>query len=310
MCRGSSANNCQPLRDQGCVQTNSTCHRKEGERCVEWQQTFLCTINPSSLKKSSFKGEHPFCLDGKCAVQSWTPNQDMADSLAKMSLLKEMKKEMADFKEGKIFKGDDMKCSKHCLNFSDCCSLNNGWGETMKMTQCGAEEQLLAQKRREGKCHLVGTYCAKKVLNQCVMKKTSFCCYGSKLARVLHEQGRAQLGIGWGEAEHPQCRALSVSEFSKIDFSRVNLSEVLSDVMSQVKVPNMAQTSQKFQENWKARLPRSQDMISTAQPQAMTHQISERQQGIRAQKTAGAYSLHEGPPLRSQREETKAQVVF
>ena len=49
------------------------------------------------------------------------------------------------------------------------------------------------------------------------MKKTSFCCFGSKLAKIVHEQGRAQISIGWGDAEHPDCRPLTVKELQKIE---------------------------------------------------------------------------------------------
>ncbi|MEI8321218.1 MAG: conjugal transfer protein TraN [Alphaproteobacteria bacterium] len=309
-CAFPSKNNCAGLRKKGCTQRSSVCHQWQGDRCLEWKQTFMCQEWSPRLNKVSLTGKKPFCLDGTCTDQSWTPNGDMGDALAKMSLLKEVKKEMGDFREGRVFKGDDMKCSKHCLSFSDCCSLKNGWGDKLKLTRCTPEEQLLAQKRGEGKCHLVGTYCSKKVLGQCTLKKTTFCCYGSKLARLMHEQGRSQLGVGWGDPEHPNCRALSMEEFARIDWNKVNFSEIIQDVMLKVKVPDVSKTVQTFQDNWKSRLPSSAESGSQDYSKTLKNQLNSREEFVRKNASPGSYSLHGSPPSRKDREEDKAQVVF
>jgi hypothetical protein len=48
--------------------------------------------------------------------------------------------------------------------------------------------------------------------------------------RILHEQGRGQAGLNWGEPESPQCRGFTVEELSRIDFSNLNLSEIFEDL--------------------------------------------------------------------------------
>ena len=60
------------------------------------------------------------------------------------------------------------------------------------------------------------------------------CCFGSKLARIFHEQGRPQVGRGWGDAKNPDCGALSVDEISRMDFSSMNFSEIFADVFQNV----------------------------------------------------------------------------
>jgi conjugal transfer mating pair stabilization protein TraN len=50
------------------------------------------------------------------------------------------------------------------------------------------------------------------------------------LARIINEQGRPQLDIGWGTAESPDCRGLSPEEFQSIDFSQIDLSEYIDDM--------------------------------------------------------------------------------
>ncbi|MHC1699257.1 MAG: conjugal transfer protein TraN [Geobacteraceae bacterium] len=91
--------------------------------------------------------------------------------------------------------------------------------------------------QKEGKqCHYVGDYCYKKwPLVGCVQKAKSFCCFNSKMARIIHEQGRPQLQSfqpngGWGVPEAPNCRGLTPDEFQALDFSRIDLSEYFEDV--------------------------------------------------------------------------------
>jgi conjugal transfer mating pair stabilization protein TraN len=56
-----------------------------------------------------------------------------------------------------------------------------------------------------------------------------FCCFPTKLSRVLHEQGREQLNRGWGSARSPNCTGFSYEEISQLDFSKIDLEEVFED---------------------------------------------------------------------------------
>ena len=85
-------------------------------------------------------------------------------------------------------------------------------------------------------CHYVGDYCQKKwPLVGCVQKAKSYCCFNSKMARIIHEQGRPQLQSfqpngAWGVPEAPNCRGFTPDEFQALDFSRIDLSEYFEDV--------------------------------------------------------------------------------
>ena len=59
--------------------------------------------------------------------------------------------------------------------------------------------------------------------------------FGSKLGRILQQQGRAQLGIGWGD-----CRGFTVAEVERIDFDRLDLSEFTEDLMDGGRAPSIA----------------------------------------------------------------------
>lgn len=90
--------------------------------------------------------------------------------------------------------------------------------------QCEPKEQTLMLKKGQKLCHYVGTYCSKKVVT-CVERKESYCCYNSPLARILQEQGRPQLGKGWGSAQNPQCEGFTQDELERLDFDAMDLSE-------------------------------------------------------------------------------------
>ncbi|WP_310698321.1 conjugal transfer protein TraN, partial [Burkholderia multivorans] len=95
----------------------------------------------------------------------------------------------------------------------------------------------------------VGTYCSKKlpIVKICIEKTKSYCCYNSRLARIINEQGRAQIGKGWGSAESPNCAGLTQEEFAMIDFSRIDLSEFTSEIMANIKMPDVGSMGQQVQ---------------------------------------------------------------
>jgi Type-1V conjugative transfer system mating pair stabilisation len=238
-CKRSSKNTCSALRAKGCLQKASRCKESAGGICVVWEQTYECPSSKRSLKNIRAGAGSPFCITGNCVDSSYQANGEMLEVMAKLSIFKEMQK---DIRSGsfEIFKGTDKRCSRNCIDFKDCCQNMKGWGTSLHLASCSEEEKLLAQLKDKNLCLQVGTYCAKKVLGICVSKKTSYCCFGNKLLRLIHQQGRAQLGIGWGTAETPSCRGLRPEELSRIDFSRLDLSEVFEDIMASYKAPNVS----------------------------------------------------------------------
>ncbi len=246
-CSYPAKNDCGPLRARGCAQINSTCKQKVGNTCVIYSQAYQCKGNatPGSID-SITGGKTPFCLDGNCRDQGYEANGEMMATLSQLSILKEMQ---GQIKNGTIFKGEDNRCSKCIVSFKDCCGSGKGWGKSIGLTDCSSEEKMLRQKRDAGLCHYVGTYCAEKIpLIGCIKKKSTYCCFGTKLLKAFHEQGRTQIGLGWGEAKEPLCRGFAVEEIQKIDFSKLDLREVYEDLMKNYNPTKLQGTSQKIGE--------------------------------------------------------------
>lgn len=113
---------------------------------------------------------------------------------------------------------------------------------------CEPEEQKTALRKKAGLCHDLGSYCSQKVLGVCVEEKRSYCCFVSKLARIINEGGREQIGKSWGTAKAPQCGGFTKDEIAKIDFSKLDLTEFMADIKfkaldSNAATQNIKQTS-------------------------------------------------------------------
>lgn len=110
--------------------------------------------------------------------------------------------------------------------------------------QCSQDEILTAMKKNAGLCHYIGSYCNRKVrlLGICLSKKESHCCYVSKLAKIVSEEGRKQLNKGWGNAQSPRCDGFTAAELEKLDFSKMDLSEFYEEIYA-----NMSNVTQQIE---------------------------------------------------------------
>tara|TARA_A100000171_G_scaffold44124_1_gene46666 strand:+ start:200 stop:2032 length:1833 start_codon:yes stop_codon:yes gene_type:complete len=276
-CQGPKKDGCRYLQDRGCTQLDSKCLQTEEGRCTVYENLYECMSRHGELTRLSFKGDVPYCLDGNCAETGYAANQDLAEVLSKLAIFREIQKDMV---EAMIFKGTREFCDKHMIGFSDCCQKSGGWGTSLKLSKCKLEEKELSKKRNAGKCVYVGTFCAEKlpVVGTCIRKRSHHCCFTSKLARLVQEQGRRQLGLNFGTAEEPDCRPLSVHELARLDFSKIDLRELFEDLTRRVSVPDPAKVIQTFKEDWQERLPG----ISSDLPEenTMKEQIRTRKKAI------------------------------
>lgn len=134
-----------------------------------------------------------------------------------------------------IFNGQDKRCRDWGLTiaFANCCKDEEF---LFGFNQCKESEIQLALLKGKGVCHKVGNYCSKEIslglTDICIETSDSYCCFNSKLARIVHEQGRSLIqGFdGWGDAESPQCRGFTPEEFQMLDFSKINLDEWIGDI--------------------------------------------------------------------------------
>jgi hypothetical protein len=229
---------CESLRKSTCEQMGSKCLRKREGICIEWEQTYRCPTK-QNLKKELVSSSG-YTLPKADPAPSSIANADMQEAISKLSILKNIQDEMRangalnNINGLQIFKGDDRRCTIGFARFKNCC-VKKGWGLAIGLSHCSGEEKDLAQRQKKTLCVKVGTYCAQKVLGKCIRKKTSYCCFPTKLSRILQVQGRGQLNIGWGEPKEPQCRGFTVDELSRLDFEKLDLSELFAEITAKAK---------------------------------------------------------------------------
>ena len=104
--------------------------------------------------------------------------------------------------------------------------------ELSGILDCEQAEQVLAMKRDNRLCHSLGSYCSARVpiIGVCIETTESYCCFNSRLSRILNEQGRAQIGKGWGGPQNPECSGFTVAQLQSLDFSRMNLEEFYAEI--------------------------------------------------------------------------------
>jgi conjugal transfer mating pair stabilization protein TraN len=118
----------------------------------------------------------------------------------------------------------------------------------MSMMSCNEDEGKVAMKEGAGLCRSIGTYCSSciRVLGRCVAcieHTTDKCCFNSRLSRLVNEQGRGQVGKGWGNAQSPDCSGFTIAQLQSLDFSAMDLSEFYASIVPNVPNVNAIRTN-------------------------------------------------------------------
>ena len=151
-----------------------------------------------------------------------------------------------------IFNGAKWECRKAGVKtlFTNCCHHDSSCEPQdifFGLLQCKEEDALTACKDQAGFCHFLDEDCDLEIFGVCLQKIKIFCCYNSKLARIVNEQGRIQLGRPF-QGEDDDCRGFTPEEFQKLDFTRMDLSEFYDDVNRRMATNIEQRFQQKIQE--------------------------------------------------------------
>ncbi|NNH76502.1 conjugal transfer protein TraN [Acinetobacter sp. ANC 5380] len=110
------------------------------------------------------------------------------------------------------------------------------------------EERNLPNRLNANLCIYVGEYCSKEVkilgAKLCRTKKKTYCCFNSTLSRIINQEGNKQLGRGMGSPKDATCNGFTMDEFSRLDLSKMDLTEFVDEVTA--KANASAQKSSSF----------------------------------------------------------------
>ena len=178
-------------------------------------------------------GSVRYCVGAGCETVSPQSNTGFVNATTRLNMAVELGGEEFDRDNLEFFKGTRQRCHIHFGGLANCCKNS---GLLVGLANCSASERELAEERNAGNTHYLGKYCSRKTFfGICIRRSRAWCVFGSKLGRILQQQGRAQLGVGWGN-----CRGLTVAEIEGIDFARLDLSEFTEDLMDASKEPSVS----------------------------------------------------------------------
>ena len=206
-------------------------------QCKVRERFYTCPITSPSAQQQFVCGGDVYCINGDCEPIVREASTEFKDALVGLHTLNQASKEFSSI-DYTLFKGTPATCSKPVFGLGNCCG-GNGFP---LIGACTASERLLSDQIDAGLTHYVGTYCSSSFLGICSKKKRSYCVFSSKLTRILQEQGRPQLGKTWGTPKVPNCSGFTVDEFSRLDLSVMNFSEIYNDFIQAARLPDEAAT--------------------------------------------------------------------
>ncbi len=178
-------------------------------------------------------GQVTYCVGAGCETVSPRSNTGFVNATTRLNMAIELGGEEFDRDDLRFFTGQRRACHIKLFGLANCCKNS---GLLIGLGNCSAEEIELAEERNAGNTHYLGRYCSKRTFfGVCIRRSRAWCVFGSKLGRILQQQGRRQLGIGWGS-----CRGLTVAEVESVDFERLDLSEFTQDLMDGSREPAVA----------------------------------------------------------------------
>ncbi len=267
-----SANDCAEL------EANAKC-RYDHEDCLDDPQEGACKVKNLYYRCKADPASAPaetayicsgdlYCINGECTKIEREASTEFKDAMVAVQTLGQIKEDF-DPDTLTLFNGQQAGCHKPIFGLVNCCAgkvsglipVATGAAALaggpvaiaglatpfLTLFLCGAEEKMLDVKDRMGMCHYVDTYCSEKVLGVCTTRRSTYCCYESKLARILQEQGRPQIGKSWGTGKEPKCQGFTIEEFQQLDLSKMDFTEVFDEFVNAATVPDAVQTSIEIQ---------------------------------------------------------------
>ncbi|MCW0345830.1 Mating pair stabilization protein TraN [Pantoea ananatis] len=234
-----STGNCdQLINNRNCTLAGRSCAQYEAGACMHENDTYQCQTVYQS--QGMLCGGQYFCRTGDCSETDGAGDNGFDMSVSKLAGLASAGDDVKNGSQIDIraFTGQAMSCRKAVAGFSNCC-VDTGWGNSAGLANCNSEEMAIGKAKAKKVTVYVGDKCDHAVLGVCVQKSQVYCVFGSKLSRIIQEQGRRdQLHIDFGSGDSPNCRGITVPELQSISFDRINFQDFYSDLMANQKIPN------------------------------------------------------------------------
>ena len=247
---------CYSLGQRDCLMRDSlgNCiNIKKEFSCKRWTPTHIEseTVRYGTEDKEGQEGlvcKGIPCIDGNCIDKSYDMDADMVSSVSQLGALSQGKNTEAGFK---IFEGVGRRCAKKGMEYSNCCQVfPKGWGKKLGV-KCTKDEEILSEQRQKNLCVPAGSEDIKSAGIK-IGKKNHHCCWGNLLEKTIQVQARKQLGMTFTNGNKPNCRGLTLEELGRVDFSKMDFSEVAADIFKKMALPDIGDIESRVKDSFKS----------------------------------------------------------
>ena len=247
---------CYSLGQRDCLMRDSlgNCiNIKKEFSCKRWSPTYIEseTVRYSTADREGQEGlvcKGIPCIDGNCLDKSYDMDAEMVSSVSQLGALAQGKNTEAGFK---IFEGVGRRCAKKGMDYSNCCQVfPKGWGKKLG-SKCTKDEEVLSEQRQKNLCVPAGSEDIKSAGIK-IGKKNHHCCWGNLLEKTIQVQARKQLGMTFTSGNKPNCRGLTLEELGRVDFSKMDFSEVAADIHKKMALPDIGDVEARIKDSFKS----------------------------------------------------------
>lgn len=247
-----AANDCEELDNNPACQLLREDCLSEDNPCSTTERVYDCPLPDTQGSGSQYICDGDvYCIDGSCETIEREANDEFKDAAVALHAMDDARGQF-DPDTLTLFKGERETCGSKVFGVLNCCK-GKGFPlipgiSLLVALGCNTQEILLHQRDANGLCAYVGSYCSKKILGICITKKKAYCCFTSKLSRILQEQGRAQLPKPWARAKDEQCLGFTIEEFAQLDLSKMDFSEIYSEFTEAARLPDELEAANDIQQ--------------------------------------------------------------
>ena len=187
--------------------------------CVEYRYTYECPTKHCA-NRSLYCTQNVFCIDGDCTKTTPTKNDDFGKDAAELAAAAKAAEDAAKQKQAggeiRLFSGHKEECSYTVAGINNCCD-EKGWAHGI--LGCSDHQKKLADDYKHYLVTYIGEYCHNKPLGVCITKHKVYCVFNSKMARIIQDYGRDQIGKSYGHDSDADCSGYTIDQFQKLNFN-------------------------------------------------------------------------------------------
>lgn len=237
---------CEKLRQQGGIMVNKECLDSDEEgNCRLFEKIYEMGGSKGAYTEQAFQfasshGQEERLFGLEEFDRSYEKNTSFGQVFATYSALADLESQPLNHATPSIFAGKPSTC-RRCFSSKkvfDCCyrqAQGRGFLIETQLATCSDGEKTLFDQVGDKKCHKVGSY------RDGFIEKRVYCCFPTLIARIVQEEGRAQLGLSWGTPRQPLCAGFTFNRFQQLDFEQMDFSDFTESFQRTLSVSSITQ---------------------------------------------------------------------